>query len=335
MGFYEAIDYTKDRLAPGSERAIVKTYMAHHHGMSLVALNNCLNANVMQSRFHADPRVQAAELLLQERSPHLVPLDRPPDEHKVEEAPGRIVQSLVRRYVTPHTVTPRAHLLSNGSMSVMMTNSGRGYTRWRDVAVTRWREDSTCDALGQRSATSAISRPARFWSSGFQPSGREADSYEVTFAPDRAVIRRRDEGIETFTEIDRLAGRRCGDPPRLGDQSLARDPRARADQLRRGRPRAAGRRPRAPGLQQPLHRVDAGAGAGRRHLHAAAARARAPALHGACAGGARTHWRWRRVRDRSRAFHWTRRDACGSHQRCVQRAACPARRAPCSIRSSA
>ena len=102
----------------------------------------------MQTRFHAEPRVQAAELLLQERSPHLVPLDRPPEEHKVEETPGRVVQSLVRRYVTPHTLTPRAHLLSNGSLSVMVTNAGAGYTRWRDIAVTRWREDATCDGWG-------------------------------------------------------------------------------------------------------------------------------------------------------------------------------------------
>jgi cellobiose phosphorylase len=200
LGYYEAIDYTADRLEAGQRRAIIKTYMAHHHGMSLVALNNCLNANIMQARFHADPRVQAAELLLQERSPHLVPLERPPEEHKVHETPGRVVQTPVRRYITPHTVTPRAHLLSNGSMSVMVTNSGSGYTRWRDIAVTRWREDATCDGWGSFCYIRDLDS-GDFWSSGFQPSGREADSYEVTFAPDRAVIRRRDESIETFTEI--------------------------------------------------------------------------------------------------------------------------------------
>ena len=206
MGYYEAIDYTKERLEPGQRRAIVRTYMAHHQGMSLVALNNCLNGDIMQARFHADPRVQAAELLLQERSPHLVPLDRPPEEHRVEEAPGRVVHSHVRRYVTPHTITPRSHLLSNGSLSVMLTNAGAGYTRWRDVAVTRWREDSTCDTWGAfcyvRDLTEVENGGAApFWSAGFQPSGRDADSYEATFAPDRAVIRRRDGGIETFAEV--------------------------------------------------------------------------------------------------------------------------------------
>src|SRR5437762_6401151 len=108
--------------------------------MSLVALDNCLHANLMQRRFHAEPRVQAAELLLQERTPHLVPLDRPPEEHKVEEAPGRAAHAPLRRYVTPHTLTPRGHLLANGSYTVMITNAGGGYSRWRTLAVTRWRE---------------------------------------------------------------------------------------------------------------------------------------------------------------------------------------------------
>ncbi len=200
FGYYEAIDYTAERLEPGQRKAIVKTYMAHHAGMSLIALNNCLNGHAMTARFHAEPRVQAAELLLQERSPHLVPLDRPPDDHKVEEAPGRVAQPLVRRYVTPHTVTPRTHLLSNGSYNVMVTNSGSGYSRWRDVAVTRWREDSTVDGWGSFCYVRDLETQA-FWSAGFHPTGRESDFYEVTFAPDRAVIRRRDEGIETFEEI--------------------------------------------------------------------------------------------------------------------------------------
>ena len=142
-GLFESIDYTPARLGDTRARGVVvKTYMAHHQAMSLVALDNCLHGNPMQRRFHAEPRVQAAELLLQERSPHLVPLDKPPEEHNVEETSGRSLPVMVRRYVTPHTLTPRGHLLSNGSYSVMVTNSGGGYSRWRDLAVTRWRESS-------------------------------------------------------------------------------------------------------------------------------------------------------------------------------------------------
>ena len=295
MGYYEAIDYTKERLEPGQRRAIVRTYMAHHHGMSLVALNNSLNDNIMQARFHADPRVQAAELLLQERSPHLVPLDRPPEEHRVEETPGRVVQSHVRRYVTPHTVTPRAHLLSNGSLSVMLTNAGGGYTRWRDVAVTRWREDSTCDGWGTfcyvRDLTAAEGERAQHSGrSGFQPSGRDADSYEATFAPDRAIIRRRDGAIETFTEVA-VSPEDDAEIRRISITNHSRsDPRDRADELRRSRARAACSRPGAPGVQQPVHRILSRARARRDHLRAAAARARRAAVYGPCAGRAGRGW---------------------------------------------
>ena len=201
MGYYESIDYTPERTKDAHTRGVVvKTYMAHHHAMSLLALDNCLHGNPMQKRFHAEPRVQAAELLLQERSPHLVPLDRPPDEHKVEDTSRRSAPATLRRYVTPHTVTPRAHLLSNGSYNVMVTNAGGGYSRWRDLAVTRWREDVTTDAWGSFCYIRDL-ESGEFWSTAFHPSGREADHFEVTFAPDRAVLRRRDGDFEAHTEI--------------------------------------------------------------------------------------------------------------------------------------
>ena len=128
---------------------MLPTYMAHHQGMILVALDNAMNGSPMQHRFHADPRVQAAELLLQERIPHLVPLKNPPIE-KAEHIPAtrRLPALQVRRYVTPHTLSPRTHLLSNGSYAVMVTNAGGGYSRRQNLAMTRWREDITADCLG-------------------------------------------------------------------------------------------------------------------------------------------------------------------------------------------
>jgi hypothetical protein len=150
MGFYEAIDYTKDRLEPGERKAIVKTYMAHHHGMSLVALNNCVNANVMQSRFHADPRVQASELLLQERSPHSCrSIARP--KHKIEDVCGGC---LVCAHHAAHRDAAR-HLLSNSSMNVMPANAGRIHAV-EDIALPAG-EKIDLDGWAA-SATSATSR---------------------------------------------------------------------------------------------------------------------------------------------------------------------------------
>ena len=59
FGFYEAVDYTPSRIPRGQSRAVVRSYMAHHQGMALVALGNVINHNVMVDRFHADPMVEA------------------------------------------------------------------------------------------------------------------------------------------------------------------------------------------------------------------------------------------------------------------------------------
>jgi cyclic beta-1,2-glucan synthetase len=201
-GFYESIDYTIDRLPKERTDGIVlPTYMAHHQGMILTSLDNAVNVSPMQRRFHADPRVQAAELLLQERIPHLVPLKNPPIE-KAEHVPAtrRMPALQVRRYVTPHTLSPRVHLLSNGSYAVMVTNAGGGYSRRQQLAMTRWREDITTDSWGMFIYVRDLDS-REVWSTTFQPTGREPDEYEVTFAPDRATFRRVDGDIEVRTEI--------------------------------------------------------------------------------------------------------------------------------------
>ena len=201
-GFYEAIDFTPVRVPEGAARGVIlPTFMAHHQGMSLVSLDNALHDFPMQRRFHDDPRVQSADLLLQERIPHQVPLKNPPIE-LVDHVPSVREPAVVgaRVYTTPHTLSPRPHLLSNGSYTVMITNAGGGYSQRQQVALTRWREDITTDAWGTfiylRDLDSGL-----IWSTAHLPTGIEADAYECTFAPDRAVIRRLDASIETRTEI--------------------------------------------------------------------------------------------------------------------------------------
>ncbi len=201
-GFYESIDYTVDRVPKDRTGGVVlPTYMAHHQGMSVVSLDNAVNLSPMQRRFHADPRVQAAELLLQERIPHLVPLKNPPIE-KAEHIPAtrRLPALQMRRYLTPHTLSPRVHLLSNGSYAVMVTNAGGGYSRRQNLAMTRWREDITADAWGTFIYVRDLDS-GEVWSTTHQPTDREPDEYEVTFAPDRATWRRVDGDVEIRTEI--------------------------------------------------------------------------------------------------------------------------------------
>jgi len=201
FGYYEAIDYTPERLPQQQKRALIRAFMAHHQGMSLVALGNLLNRDIMQRRFHAEPLVQATELLLQERIPSGVAAAHPRAE---EVLSGRVVQTLTgfvtRAFDSPNLPTPRTQLLSNGKYSVMVTTSGAGYSMCGSLAVTRWREDVTRDNYGSFFYLRDV-RSGTVWTAGYQPVGRLPEAYEVTFSEDKVDFRQSDAGLLTHTEI--------------------------------------------------------------------------------------------------------------------------------------
>ena len=199
-GFYEAIDYTPSRLSRGQSRAIVRSFMAHHQGMSFLSLAYVLLDRPMQRRFGSDPLFQATELLLQER----IPIANPYEPHAVEvsEAHRAVAgqESLLRIYKSPNTPIPEVNLLSNGRYTVMVTNAGGGYSRWKDLAVTRWHEDATRDDTGSFCYLRDVSTD-EVWSAGHQPALRSTKEYEAIFSQSRAEIRRRDGEYDTYTEI--------------------------------------------------------------------------------------------------------------------------------------
>ncbi|MDB6090754.1 MAG: putative Cyclic beta 1-2 glucan synthetase [Gammaproteobacteria bacterium] len=200
-GFYEALDYTPRRLPAGQVVAIVRAYMAHHQGMTIVALANTLLKGVMRARFHSEPRVQATELLLQERTPRDVAVAHVRAEEIVTGGkPYDLIPVISRTLHSPHDATPRTRVLSNGRYAVMLTGAGSGYSRWRDLAVTRWREDVTCDAWGSYVFLRDVDS-GKVWSAGHQPTCLEADAYEVTFSEDHAQIIRRDGTLTTTLDV--------------------------------------------------------------------------------------------------------------------------------------
>jgi cyclic beta-1,2-glucan synthetase len=200
-GFYEALDYTQSRLPEGVQRVIVRAYMAHHQGMTIVAIANVLFDGLTRARFHAEPAVQATELLLQERTPREVSIARPrAEEVNTAARASGASQPEVRQIHTPHSATPQTHLLSNGSYAVMLSAAGSGYSRWRDLAVTRWREDVTRDDTGSFLYLRDVAN-GKVWSAGFQPSGTEPDSYTVNFTEDRAELFRSDGTLTTALQV--------------------------------------------------------------------------------------------------------------------------------------
>jgi cyclic beta-1,2-glucan synthetase len=200
-GFHEALDYTRSRLPEGKDYAVVRAFMAHHQGMTVVAVANALLDAGVRARFHAEPIVKATELLLQERTPRDVAAARPrAEEVKAGAAVRELELPTVRRLRSAHTATPEAHLLSNGRYAVMLTGAGSGYSRWRDLGITRWCEDATRDDWGAYVFLRDV-RSGDIWSAGYQPSGVEPASYDVRFSEDRAEFIRRDGTITTVLEI--------------------------------------------------------------------------------------------------------------------------------------
>src|SRR5205085_1165688 len=195
------IEYGAERLPQNQRHVLIRAFMAHHQGMSLVALDNLLRRDVMQRRFHAEPLVQATELLLQERIPRGIAAAHPRAE---EVLSGRVVRTLTslatRVYDTPDLPTPRTQLLSNGTYAVMLTTAGAGYSACAGLAVTRWREDATRDSYGSVSYLRDVRR-GTVWAAGPPPTGRRPETYEVTFSEDKVDFWRSDLGVGTHMEI--------------------------------------------------------------------------------------------------------------------------------------
>ena len=198
-GFYEAVDYTHERQIKGRKKSIVKCFMVHHEGMSLMALDNVLNNNILQERFHANPKVKATELLLQEKVPKTIIYDR---ESQFEETDLTMEKQniIVRKYTTAKTEMPETHIMSNGSYSMMITNSGSGYGKTGSMMIYRWREDTTKDNYGMYVYIKNLNSN-EYWSTSYEPCQNEGDEYEVTFTLDKAEFRRRDGNITTYSEI--------------------------------------------------------------------------------------------------------------------------------------
>jgi cellobiose phosphorylase len=199
-GLYEAIDYTPSRVPRGQLHVVVRSFMAHHQGMSLLSFAHLLLDRPMQKRFASDPLFQATTLLLQERVPRAMAIYSRLAEVSGMRAGANGEETPVRVIRHPNSPSPELQLLSNGRYHVMITSAGGGYSRWNDLAVTRWREDGTCDNWGAFCYIRLLPT-GEFWSAAFQPALQPSDSYEAIFSDARAEFRRRDRGFDTHTEI--------------------------------------------------------------------------------------------------------------------------------------
>ncbi|WP_028608967.1 GH36-type glycosyl hydrolase domain-containing protein [Paenibacillus harenae] len=201
-GYYEAVDFTHRRLPAGRDHAIVRSFMAHHQGMSLLTLSNILLPNTMIDRFHRNKEVRAAQLLLQERVPRRSKLIKHPALYRLPAREEETVQAAgpLREFTSPHTATPETCLLSNGRFTSMVTVSGSGYSSWDGLSVSRWREEPVTDSWGSYVYIRDVMSD-RIWSPSYQPCLLESTEQRVVFETYKATFTRHYDEVETRMEI--------------------------------------------------------------------------------------------------------------------------------------
>jgi len=186
FGFHDAVDFTPTRVPEGKTCAVVKNYMAHHHGMSIAAVANVVFNGALRERFHADPVIEAAELLLQEKAPRDIPvINAKRETETVGGTQADLLRPEIRIVKDPASKEREAVFLSNGHYSVMLTATGAGYSRWNGQSVTRWKPDPTEDRWGsflflRDTATN------EWWSATAEPKRAEGEETKTQFGDDKA-----------------------------------------------------------------------------------------------------------------------------------------------------
>jgi cyclic beta-1,2-glucan synthetase len=199
-GFYDAVDFTPTRVPDGKVCAVVFNYYAHHHGMSIAAVANVVLDGILRELFHADPVIEAAELLLQEKAPREVPVMSAKYE---PETPGKeqadLLRAEVRTIADPAVRDREVVFLSNGHYSTMLTSTGAGYSKWNGLAISRWKSDPTEDRWGTflflRDTVSGD-----WWSATAEPRVAVGEKTKTVFSDDKAEFHKTVGDLQSVVE---------------------------------------------------------------------------------------------------------------------------------------
>lgn len=199
-GYFDAIDFTATRMPEGQDHVVVRNVMAHHHGMSIVAIANVILDGIHRDRFHADPVIKAAELLLQEKAPReIIPVTRGgelvPRDPQAEGGDATVTVS-----DSPATDTPMVALLSNGRLSSLVSGTGAGPLWLDDIAITRWRPDPTVDTGGIYLFLRDVASHD-WWSATTTPRAAHGETARAVFSDHKAEFAKSAHGIDSLMEV--------------------------------------------------------------------------------------------------------------------------------------
>lgn len=196
FGFYESIDFNVPNSVELTPYCIVKSYMAHHQGMNLAAINNYLNEGILRERFHGEMMIKASEVLLEEkRQSNLISIAKQGYTIKIGKTLFK-EDSYNNRYVNSAGVNPPVvNYLSNGKYSLMITSDGDGFSKYEERMLYRWRSDIYANT-GNYIYIKDI-KQSKIWSATYHPTRTEPDDYQVIFGPNKAEFKRKDGKISS------------------------------------------------------------------------------------------------------------------------------------------
>lgn len=205
-GFYEALDYTTSRLYGGKRCLIVKSFMAHHLGMSLLAFDNVINNNIMQYYFHSIPNIRATQSLLGESIPARNVVMSSFEQDTQEKDIEITDINYVRTYDIKRDMPKKTHFISNGEYTIYLNSFGGGQSLCNGIALNRFRGDSFTDTKGIFFFMKNVNTKD-IWSASVAPLGNIPKNCTASFEEDRAIFTRIDGDMKTKTEICVLADR--------------------------------------------------------------------------------------------------------------------------------
>ncbi|WP_164473053.1 glucoamylase family protein [Clostridium sp. E02] len=195
-GFYESIDFNVPNSVELTPYCIVKSYMAHHQGMNLVAINNLLNEGIMRERFHREMMIKASEVLLEEkRQSHLISIAKRGYTIKIGKLLFHENQYRDRYVKRTGALTPVVNYLSNGKYSLLITSDGDGFSQFEDRMLYRWRSDIYANTGNYIYIKDK--KQGKFWSASYHPTKIEPEQYQVVFSPNQAEFTRMDGDMKT------------------------------------------------------------------------------------------------------------------------------------------
>ncbi len=197
-GFFDSLDFINT--PHNTSCTPVMTFMAHHQGMILVAINNVLNKDINIKRFSNSSVIKSAASLLQETNP-IVSDTVPPTEMIKNESFSRMdFGENYRFFDTPFTNLTQSHVYASNRMQLVLDNRGNSYLKFDDINVTRQYEDTLRDKYGKFIYIKNKNSGEK-WSNTYSPLNKEAQEYKVNFYNDQASFFRKDNDISIQTNI--------------------------------------------------------------------------------------------------------------------------------------